>query len=114
MSIIFWLLFLFHLVVATIKFYHLQIKVSSVQTEEFDVNKQLLEKYSSTKLFTLNEDFNGSQLLDLQLSRGSLVGVMKEGDPMGNKHRYYVDTGSMMPCLYFYISFYLSINRRRF
>lgn len=31
--------------------------------------------------------------MDLTLSAGALVAVIKEGDPMGNRDRWFVDNG---------------------
>ena len=31
---------------------------------------------------------------DISLNSGDLVGVIKQQDPMGGKHRWYVDTGA--------------------
>ena len=31
--------------------------------------------------------------MDLDLAQGVMVGVVKEGDPMGNKEHWFVDTG---------------------
>ena len=32
-------------------------------------------------------------MMDLNVRAGYIVGVLKEGDPMGNKDRWFVDTG---------------------
>ena len=42
-------------------------------------------------------------MMDLALPMGSLVGVIKEGDPMGDKGRWYIDNGCRLTsyqCLY--------------
>ena len=33
--------------------------------------------------------------MDLALRKGNVVGVIREGDPMGNKDRWFVDDGGM-------------------
>ena len=32
-------------------------------------------------------------MMGLTVKRGMMVGIVKEGDPMGNKDRWFVDTG---------------------
>ena len=46
-------------------------------------------------LYVVREDYPGGSgmMMELPASRGTLVGLIKEGDPMGNKERCYVDNG---------------------
>lgn len=65
----------------------------------------LRQKYPPEKLFTApNAVAATGQMMDLSLAAGTLVGVIKEGDPMGNKDRWFVDTGgqcsSLVACWY--------------
>jgi hypothetical protein len=53
----------------------------------------LAKLYGPERLFTVIQDITGSQLYDLTLKKGSQVGVVKEGDPMGNRDRWFVDCG---------------------
>jgi hypothetical protein len=54
---------------------------------------RLMKTYGPERLFTVTQDITGSQLYDLTLKKGSQVGVVKEGDPMGNRDRWFVDNG---------------------
>jgi hypothetical protein len=53
----------------------------------------LLNKFSENNLYIVSENVCGSQLMDLSLAKGTLVGVIKQGDPMGNRGRWYIDCG---------------------
>ena len=50
-------------------------------------------KYPPDKLFVVSRDYGGVQAMDLTLPEGTLVGVVKEGDPMGNRNKWFVDDG---------------------
>lgn len=50
-------------------------------------------KYSADKLFVTVCDVAESQMMDMAASKGTLVAVVKEGDPMGDKKRWFVDNG---------------------
>jgi len=52
-----------------------------------------LQRYPANSLYVITQDVFGTQAMDLQLAKGSIVAVIKEGDPSGNKERYFVDTG---------------------
>ncbi|KAH9495019.1 hypothetical protein Btru_018446 [Bulinus truncatus] len=63
--------------------------------------QHLQQKYSIDKLFTVISTYNANDLMDISLTEGSLVGVVKELDPMGNKERWFVDDGvnkGFIPC----------------
>ena len=62
-------------------------------------------RYPAGKLFVVNQDFDGSQLLDIRLAKGTVVAVLKEGDPMGNKNRFFVDNGCT-PYISYHITLY--------
>lgn len=64
---------------------------STAQTTEH--KSYLTKTYSPDRLFTVVHDFSGSQLYDLSLKKGSVVGIIKEVDPMGNRDRWFVDNG---------------------
>ena len=52
------------------------------------------EVYPQDKLYVLIDDFNGNPMnMELKLVKGTIIGVIKEADPMGNKERFLVDTG---------------------
>ncbi|XP_011872421.1 PREDICTED: dynamin-binding protein-like [Vollenhovia emeryi] len=61
----------------------------------------LREKYSADKLYVVVEDVVSTSALDVNAARGTLVGVIKKQDPMGDTARWYVDTGitqGFLPC----------------
>ncbi|KAH9495018.1 hypothetical protein Btru_018443 [Bulinus truncatus] len=58
--------------------------------------QHLQQKYSIDKLFTVISTYNANDLMDISLTEGSLVGVVKELDPMGNKERWFVDDGDYL------------------
>ena len=63
-------------------------------SNQSDAQRQLLQQqYPSDKLFTVAVDVAAAQPMDLSLCRGCLVAIMKEGDPMGNKDRWFVYNG---------------------
>lgn len=61
------------------------------QTEE--QRSLLREKYTADKLYVVVEDVISTSTLDVDAARGTLIGVIKKQDPMGNTTRWYVDTG---------------------
>ncbi|XP_011157472.1 dynamin-binding protein isoform X2 [Solenopsis invicta] len=61
------------------------------QTEE--QRSSLREKYTADKLYVVVEDIASTSALDVDAARGTLIGVIKKQDPMGNTARWYVDTG---------------------
>jgi len=52
-----------------------------------------VKTYAPNRLFTVVQDVTGSQPYDLSLKKGSIVGIVKEVDPMGNRDRWFVDCG---------------------
>jgi len=64
---------------------------SCKQTEE--QRSSLREKYTADKLYMVVEDVASTSTLDVDAVRGTLVGVIKKQDPMGNTAKWYVDTG---------------------
>lgn len=61
------------------------------QTEE--QRASLREKYTADKLYVVVEDVASTSKLDVDAARGTLIGVIKKQDPMGDTARWYVDTG---------------------
>ena len=53
------------------------------------------QMYPASRLYHVTADHTASQIMDVTLPRGTLVGIIKEGDPMGNKERWFVDNGGM-------------------
>ena len=51
------------------------------------------QMYGSGRLWEVVADYSASGVMNVSLTRGTLVGVIKEGDPMGNKDRWFVDNG---------------------
>ncbi|CAG2108460.1 unnamed protein product [Medioppia subpectinata] len=54
----------------------------------------LQARYQSHQLYVATAAYEAIDVLDIYLNVGDLVGVVKRQDPMGNSHRWYVDTGS--------------------
>lgn len=61
------------------------------QTEE--QRSLLREKYTADKLYVVVEDVASTSILEVDATRGTLIGVIKKQDPMGDTARWYVDTG---------------------
>lgn len=61
------------------------------QTEE--QRSSLREKYTADKLYVVVEDIASTSTLEVDAARGTLIGVIKKQDPMGDTTRWYVDTG---------------------
>ena len=53
----------------------------------------LTQIYPADRLFRVVSDVTVAQPMDLACQGGVVVGVIKEGDPMGNKDRWFVDNG---------------------
>ena len=51
------------------------------------------QMYPVSRLYHVTADHTASQIMDVTLPRGTLVAIIKEGDPMGNKERWFVDNG---------------------
>ncbi len=51
------------------------------------------QMYPSQKLYQVTSDYTAAQMMDISLPRGTVVGIIKESDPMGNKDRWFVDNG---------------------
>lgn len=54
----------------------------------------LQSRYQPHQLYESNKSYDPCDILDIYLNNGDLVGVIKQQDPMGSKHRWFVDTGS--------------------
>ncbi|XP_059156460.1 dynamin-binding protein-like isoform X2 [Physella acuta] len=52
----------------------------------------LLHTYPG-RLYQASCTYNGMDLMDIALTQGTVVGVVKDLDPMGNKERWFVDDG---------------------
>ena len=65
---------------------------SSSQTTA--LRAQLRSNYGNSKVCIVTSDYMAKGPMELTLSRGTLVGVIKERDPMGQKDRWYIDNGS--------------------
>ncbi|GFO19681.1 dynamin-binding protein-like [Plakobranchus ocellatus] len=53
----------------------------------------LRSTYPANKLFKVTKGHVAADLMDISLTEGMLVGVVKELDPMGNKERWFLDDG---------------------
>ncbi|XP_061166815.1 dynamin-binding protein-like [Saccostrea echinata] len=54
----------------------------------------LQQKFPAEKLYRVLQNYTASDLMDLSLNAGDLVGVVQDKDPMGNKDRWFVDNGA--------------------
>ncbi|KAL3194439.1 hypothetical protein MRX96_046068 [Rhipicephalus microplus] len=54
----------------------------------------LRSSYPMEFLYTVAEDYASSDILDINLRAGDIVGVVKQQDPMGNPERWFVDNGA--------------------
>ncbi|ESO86909.1 hypothetical protein LOTGIDRAFT_71852, partial [Lottia gigantea] len=64
----------------------------SIQSESQKVF--VIQQFPRDKLYQVNRNYKASDLMDLCLNQGTVVGVLKEQDPMGNKDKWFVDDGS--------------------
>ncbi|BFZ16161.1 hypothetical protein BsWGS_19199 [Bradybaena similaris] len=72
---------------------------SGFQNDSQRRNLHLL--YPPDKLYTVISTYNATDLMDISLTQGTLVAVVKQLDPMGNKERWFVDDGGskgFIPC----------------
>ncbi len=58
-----------------------------------DSQKMYVRQKYPERVFQVIQTTAVSQPMDMALQCGTLVGVIKEGDPMGNKDRWFVDNG---------------------
>ncbi|KAL5007498.1 hypothetical protein ScPMuIL_016304 [Solemya velum] len=54
----------------------------------------LRQQYLPDKLYRVSQDYAALDLMDLSVIATDLVGLIKQQDPMGNKNRWFVDTGA--------------------
>lgn len=54
----------------------------------------LRSSYPMEFIYTVAEDYASSDILDINLRAGDVVGVVKQQDPMGNPERWFVDNGA--------------------
>lgn len=55
----------------------------------------LLSSYHQSQLYSAYQDYTATDLLDISLKKGDLVGVIKQQDPMGSRLRWFVDKGGV-------------------
>ncbi|XP_066520491.1 dynamin-binding protein isoform X3 [Hoplias malabaricus] len=79
------------------------------QTDEH--RAALLARYGPENLFQAERNFNAAQDLDVSISEGDLVGVIKQQDPMGSQNRWLIDNGATKG--FVYSSFLKPYNPRR-
>ncbi|XP_036428585.1 dynamin-binding protein isoform X2 [Colossoma macropomum] len=79
------------------------------QTDEHRAG--LLARYGPDKLFQAERNFNAAQDLDVSISEGDIVGVIKQQDPMGSQNRWLIDNGATKG--FVYSSFLKPYNPRR-
>ncbi|XP_060066478.1 dynamin-binding protein-like [Ylistrum balloti] len=54
----------------------------------------VIQKYPLDKLYMVDERYTPTDMMDIPLMAGVLVGVVMEKDPMGSKDRWFVDNGT--------------------
>ena len=54
------------------------------------------QQYPANKLYRVAKTYIALDVMDISLSEGDVVGVVIEKDPMGNKDRWFVDTGGIV------------------
>lgn len=59
------------------------------------------QRYPPNKLWSLSSDYQQLRPMDLSLRMGTLLGVVKESDPMGDKERWFVDDGGTLRLVFF-------------
>ncbi|CAM9573624.1 unnamed protein product [Lampetra fluviatilis] len=69
------------------------ILATSGSTQTDSGRSQLLARFPPDRLFVLDRKVNVAQDLDLALSEGELVAVIKQQDPMGSHRRWFVSNG---------------------
>lgn len=69
----------------------LQEESSSSQVQSQKVYLQ--QKFPAEKLYKVSQTYTATDLMDLSLNAGDLVGIVQDKDPMGNKDRWFVDNG---------------------
>ncbi|XP_047464614.1 dynamin-binding protein isoform X4 [Mugil cephalus] len=79
------------------------------QTDEH--RSGLIVRYGPEKLFQAERNFNAAQDLDVSISEGDLVAVIKQQDPMGSNCRWLIDNGVTKG--FVYSSFLKPYNPRR-
>lgn len=95
------------MVLKYIQWIHFQGSESSLSS---GAARSALQRYPASSLYEITQDVFGAQDMDLQLAKGSIVAVIKEGDPTGNKERYFVDSGGKYStdcghqCYFFYVN----------
>ena len=61
----------------------------------------LKSRYSADKLFVVSVDYSAKETMDLSISLGTIVGIIKDKDPLGGGDRWFVDAGEtkgFLPC----------------
>ena len=61
----------------------------------------LKSRYPAEKLFVVSTDYTAKETMDLSISCGTIVGIVKDKDPLGGGDRWFVDTGEtkgFLPC----------------
>ena len=54
------------------------------------------QQYPANKLYRVSKTYIALDVMDISLSEGDVVGVVIEKDPMGNKDRWFIDTGGIV------------------
>ncbi|XP_069133070.1 dynamin-binding protein-like [Argopecten irradians] len=70
------------------------MEVTDKEVQSDSQRMYVTQKYSADKLYIVDEKYTPSDMMDIALPPGVLVGVVMEKDPMGNKDRWFVDNGA--------------------
>ncbi|XP_013774351.1 dynamin-binding protein-like isoform X2 [Limulus polyphemus] len=52
-------------------------------------------KYLGESLYYVEDNYIAVDVLDISVNKGDVVGVIKQQDPMGSEHRWFIDNGSV-------------------
>ncbi|XP_076307019.1 dynamin-binding protein-like isoform X2 [Tachypleus tridentatus] len=52
-------------------------------------------KYLGECLYYVTDNYVAVDVLDISVNKGDIVGVIKQQDPMGSEHRWFIDNGSV-------------------
>ncbi|XP_046405792.1 dynamin-binding protein-like isoform X2 [Ischnura elegans] len=72
-----------------------QVGGSQQVSQNYSQRVYLQSRYPPDKLFVAKDSYSGADPLDLPVTAGTLVAVIKNQDPMGNNKRWFVDSGGI-------------------
>ena len=76
-----------------VRFYLIEFQEETSSSQSQSQRVYLQQKFTADKLYKVSQSYLATDLMDLSLNAGDLVGVIQEKDPMGNRDRWFVDNG---------------------